>query len=165
MIFRERKFLDRIDEVLLSKLAQGLPLIARPFGDIAVEMGISSDEVLMRLRKLKQVGVVRRFGATIKPNDVGLMANAVVAWNVPADRVDEVGQFFASFREVTHCYERAAVQGRWEYSLYIVMHARERQVIEQMTKSLAKAIGIQDFVILYSKRDLKNRVVKKENMQ
>jgi hypothetical protein len=75
---------------------------------------------------------------------------------VPLERVNEVGTYFSSFREITHCYERKPVQGHWEYNLYTVMHAQERQTIEQITGDLAKSIGISDYIILYSKRNLKH---------
>ena len=150
------KTLDEIDALLLSELNHGIPLTTQPFNRIATKLGISSEEVLTRLTKLKQTGVVRRFGATIKPNNIGFIANAVIAWCVPNDRVNEVGAYFSSFREITHCYERNPVQGRWEYNMYTVMHAQDRQTIEQTTDSLAKSIGISDYVILYSKRDLKH---------
>ncbi|MCL2173198.1 MAG: Lrp/AsnC family transcriptional regulator [Nitrososphaerota archaeon] len=149
--------MDKIDEFLLSELSQGISLTAKPFNNIAVKLGISSEEVLTRLVKLKQAGVIRRFGATLKPNNIGLIANAVIAWRVPSVRTNEVGKYFSSFSEVTHCYERSTVQGCWEYNMYIVMHAQEQQIIEQRVKSLAKTIGIFEYVILYSKRDLKHR--------
>jgi DNA-binding Lrp family transcriptional regulator len=147
---------DKIDETLLLELNQGIPLIIQPFNSIASKIGVTPDEVLARLTKLKEAGVIRRFGASIKPNDVGFTANAVIAWNVPIERVNEVGAYFASFREVTHCYERQTVPERWEYNLYTVLHAQERQTIEHLTKLLAETVGVNEYVILYSKRDLKN---------
>ncbi len=147
--------MDKIDETLLLELNQGIPLTPQPFTNIASKIGVSTDEVLTRLRRLKEAGVIRRFGAYIKPNDVGFTANAVIAWNLPQDRINEVGMYLSSFKELSHCFERAPVPERWTYSLYTVMHAQERETIEQMVKLLSETIGIQDYVILYSKRDLK----------
>jgi hypothetical protein len=79
---------------------------------------------------------------------------------VPLSRIAEVGQFLASFIEVTHCYERQTVPERWPYNLYTVMHAQERETIEQMTKLLSENIGVPDYIILYSKRDLKKAATK-----
>ncbi|MDR0797586.1 MAG: Lrp/AsnC family transcriptional regulator [Nitrososphaerota archaeon] len=147
--------MDKIDELLLSELARGLSLTLQPFNEVAVKLGISVDEVLLRLSNLQRTGVIRRFGATLKPNTIGFTANAVVAWNVLSERVSEVGTYFSSFREVTHCYERSSVEGCWNYNMYTVMHAQSRQIVEQMVKILAETVGIHDYVILYSKRDLK----------
>jgi DNA-binding Lrp family transcriptional regulator len=156
---------DKIDEQLLAELKQGIPLTSQPFNSIASKIGISPDEALTRLTKLKQDGVIRRFGAFITPNDVGFNANAVIAWNVPSEQVNEVGLYLSSFKEVTHCYERYPIAERWPYNLYAVMHAYERQTIEQMTKLLADTIGIHDYVILYSKRDLKKTGVNKQTLE
>jgi DNA-binding Lrp family transcriptional regulator len=153
--------MDQIDETLLLELKQGIPLTSQPFNNLAVKIGITSHETLTRLLKLKKDGIIRRFGASIKPNEVGFNANAVIAWNIPAERVMAVGNYFASFKEVTHCYERQTVAERWPYNLYIVMHAQKRETIEQMTKLLSETIGVGDYVILYSKRDLKT--ASKEN--
>jgi DNA-binding Lrp family transcriptional regulator len=155
--------LDKLDEAIISELSSGIPLTKQPFNNIATKLDISTDEVLTRLTKLKQTGVIRRFGATIKPVNIGLLANAVIAWNVPTDRMDVVGQYLASFTEITHCYERGTVESHWKYNLYTVMHAYERQTIEQMTQILSETIGIQDYIILYSKRNLKpTPIIKKE---
>jgi DNA-binding Lrp family transcriptional regulator len=157
--------LDKIDTSLLLELSKGIPLTVQPFTDIAAKLGISLEEVLTRIASLKQTGIIRRVGVTIKPNNIGFVANAVVVWNVPCDRVNEVGLFLSSFKELTHCYERAPVQGRWMYNMYTVMHAQERQTIEQMTKILAETIGIQDYIIIYSKRDLKHIAPNQEKSQ
>ncbi|XHH10279.1 MAG: Lrp/AsnC family transcriptional regulator [Candidatus Bathyarchaeia archaeon] len=154
--------MDKIDESLLSELTQGIPLTTQPFNVIAEKIGISPEEVLKRLVKLKESGIIRRFGASIKPNDIGFTANAVIAWKVPLERVNEIGTYLSSFREVTHCYERSPIPERWEYNLYMVMHALERGTIEETTKLLAETVGIQDYVILYSKRDLKNGKTKQD---
>lgn len=147
--------MDEIDATLLSELKQGIPLTPQPFNEIANKIGITPKEVFMRLNKLKETGVIRRFGACITPNNIGLNANAVIAWNVPANRVNEVGLLFSSLKEITHCYERLTVPERWAYNLYTVMHAQERETIEQAIKGISETVGISDYIILYSKRDLK----------
>ncbi len=57
--------------------------------------------------------------------------------------------------EVTHCYERMIVAGKWEYNLYTVMHAKQRESVEQLVKNLSEATAVQDYQILFSTRDLK----------
>jgi DNA-binding Lrp family transcriptional regulator len=157
-------FLDKIDECLLSELSCGLSLTEQPFSGVAVKLGISLEEVLARLANLKREGVIRRFGVTLKPNNIGFIANAVVVWNVPAERVNEVGLYFSSFREVSHCYERSPVLGLWDYNMYTVLHAQDRTVIERMVNLLAETVGVSDYLIVYSKRDLKNSVNKERQV-
>jgi DNA-binding Lrp family transcriptional regulator len=147
--------MDEIDLTLLSELKQGIPLTPEPFSKIANKIGVKPKEVIIRLTKLKENGVIRRFGASIRPNNIGLTVNAVIAWNVPKNRVQEVGLLLSTFKEITHCYERETVPEKWEYNLYTVMHAQERETIEQAVRQLSETINIPDYIILFSKRDLK----------
>jgi DNA-binding Lrp family transcriptional regulator len=147
--------MDEIDSKILLETNKGLLLTPEPFNEIAVQLGIPQKEVIARLVKLRESGVIRRFGALIKPNDLGFSANALVAWRVPENRVQEVGSRLAKISEVTHCYERVTVDGKWEYNLYTVLHARERGTLEQFVKYLSEANAVNDYLILYSTRDLK----------
>lgn len=147
--------MDAVDRKLLAETEKGLPLMPRPFDDLAAQLGITPEEVLTRLQRLQKEGVIRRFGASIRPNSVGFSANALVAWKVPAERIQEAGAFFSGCKEVSHCYERQIVVGRWEYNVYTVIHASERGALEALVKWLSEASGLGDFVVLYSTRNLK----------
>ena len=76
---------------------------------------------MARVKALKEKGVIRRFGATLYHQEAGFGANAMVAWVVPEERIEEVGRIMSEFREVTHCYQRAP-QGDWKYNLYTMVH-------------------------------------------
>lgn len=147
--------MDELNRKLLSELEKGIPLVAEPFKEISAKLKITPKEVITRIIALQEKGVIRRFGASIKPDDVGLFANALVAWKIPVNRVQEVGVYLSKFKEITHCYQRRTVLGRWEYNLYTVMHAQEKQTLEQQVRSFSEAIKVNDYIILYSIRALK----------
>ena len=106
--------LDEIDRKILFEIEKGLPLTPEPFQDIADIMGITQQEVVLRIIKLQESGIIRRFGASIKPHMVGLHANALVAWKVPESRIQEVGNLMVTFKEVTHCYSRKTIPEKWD---------------------------------------------------
>jgi DNA-binding Lrp family transcriptional regulator len=147
--------LDEIDHKLLAGMEKGITLTTEPFNEIALQLGITPKEVVTRLCKLKEKGVIRRFGASIKPNNIGFSANALVAWKVPENRVQVIGAYLSKYQEISHCYERKTVNGRWDYNLYTVIHGREREVVQSMVKEISKGIAINEYKILYSTRDLK----------
>jgi siroheme decarboxylase len=147
--------MDEIDCKILLETNKGILLTPEPFTEIAAQIGITPREVIARIVKLRESGIIRRFGASIKPNDLGFLANALVAWKVPENRVQEVGSYLSQLSVVTHCYERMIVAGKWEYNLYTVMHAKERESVEQLVKDLSEATAVQDYQILFSTRDLK----------
>ncbi len=147
--------MDAIDRAILRLSQDGIPLEERPFAGIAAELGLSETEVVARLAALKERGVVRRFGARINPRQAGIAVNVMVAWIVPPARIGEVGRTMAGFPEVTHCYERRAVPGRWEYTLYTVLHGRDRAEVLGQVDRLSERTGIGDYAILTSTREFK----------
>ena len=136
-------------------MQKGIALTTEPFEEIALQLGITTQEIISRLIELKGQGVIRRFGASIKPNNIGFSANALVAWKVPENRVQEIGDYLSRYQEISHCYERKTVNERWNYNIYTVIHGRERQDVQQMVKELSDRIGVTEYKILYSTRDLK----------
>ena len=149
--------MDEIDRKLLIEAEKGLLLTPQPFHVIAVQIGIPPQEVLIRLQRLQADGIIRRFGVSLKPDGVGFCANALVAWKVPQNRVGEVGEYFSQSPLISHCYEREASMGKWEYNLYTVMHAHERKTIEWLVKQFSAAIAVTDYLVLYSTRNLKTK--------
>ena len=147
--------MDEIDIKILAHVEKGVALDREPFKVLALQLKIPQQEVVDRLNRLKAEGVIRRFGASIKPNNVGFSANALVAWKIPQSRVQEVGAYMSKMPEISHCYERKAVAGRWEYNLYTVMHAHERESINRMVNQISMETEIAEYKILYSTRDLK----------
>lgn len=147
--------MDEIDQRILAELEQGLALESTPFNAIACKLGIAPKEVVARINELKQKGVIRRFGAVIKPNNIGFSANALIAWKVPQGQIREIGDYMSKLQEVSHCYERKPVSGRWEYNLYTVMHGHERKEVERLANQISEMTGVQTFEVLFSTRDLR----------
>ena len=88
-------------------LTQGdISITQRPYLEIAEKLGISEEILLEKLKGLCDKGVIRRFGATIYHQKSGFQANAMVAWKVDEDRVEEAGEKMAAFNTVSHCYRR-----------------------------------------------------------
>lgn len=127
---------------------------ARPFAVMAAAVGITEEEFLERARSLKERGIMRRFGATLRHQEAGFSSNAMVAWVVPDERVEEVGRIMAGFREVTHCYQRLP-QGDWEYNLYTMIHGEGREECCAIAKRISKRAGIGTYVLLFSEKEFK----------
>ncbi len=151
--------MDRIDIRLLKSTQDGIPIIQEPFKQIANELGISEDEVLDRLENLIKEGVIRRFGASIGHRAIGITANAMCTWNVPDEKVEEVGALMAGFPEVTHCYERPRFPD-WKYNLFTMIHAYTREECEKIAKEISIATGIRDYSILFSEKEFKKTGVR-----
>jgi len=143
------------DQYLLQRLQRGIPLVEEPYREIAEELGISEAEVISRLKSLLSLGVIRRLAVRVDHRKAGILVNAMVAWRVPPGGVVEVAEVMARSAEVTHCYERTPIPGRWDYNLYIVLHGRRREEIDRSVDHLSRTTGITDYAVLISTRELK----------
>jgi len=146
--------LSEQEKELVRELQKGLPLVSRPFRDIADRLKVSEEEVIVRVKDFLSRGVIRRFGAVVKHQDVGYVANAMTVWPVPKERIIEVGRMMASFPEVSHCYNRPSAPG-WPYTLYTVIHGKEEQECRSIAEKISSSTGITGYRILFSTAELK----------
>jgi siroheme decarboxylase len=149
--------IDKIDKAILS-LAQGdLPVSVRPFDEWAAQLQIPVEEVISRLNAMKVQGVIRDIKAILRHTRVGVSANAMVVWAIPEDRVEELGRRIASREEVSHCYERVGFN---PYTVFSMIHGSSREHVEKVIQELSDEIGIPDFQVFWSIKELKKSSMK-----
>ena len=148
--------MDNVDLEILLALQDGVPLVREPFSAVATLLGIGPDEIIERLKKLREEKVIRKFGLFLRKNTVGVVANAMVVWVVSSNRIQEVAEYVSKFTEVTHCYERRTTL-KWRYNLYMMIHGVERKAVSEFVKKLAKAVEVEDYLILFSIREFVRR--------
>ncbi len=151
--------MDDIDEKIIKLTQNGIPIKRSPFADISGKLGISEQEIIERLKKMKEKEIIRRFGVSIGHRDIGIVANAMCVWNVPDERTEEVGTIMAGFSEVTHCYERPRVSG-WDYNLFTMVHSYTREECYEIAARISQATGIKDYKLLFSDREFKKTGVR-----
>ncbi len=147
--------MDEIDKRIIKILQDNFPLTKRPFLEVAKILNISEEEVINRIRKMIEKGIVRKLSASVRHRKLGYLYNAMVAWKVPKDRVESVCKIFSKFENVSHCYERETIKGKWEYNIYTVVHGKTRDDVEKTVNVMKELSGIKDFIILYSTKEFK----------
>lgn len=146
--------LDAIDKKILIALQGDLDDSPEPYLRIASEMGVPEEEVLRRITRMLEEGIIRRIGAMIRHIEAGIGYNGMIVWKVPSERVDEVGNLLASFPEVTHCYERPPF-GTKGGTLFTMVHAPSEAGCLEIVRRMSETTGIGDYEILFSERELK----------
>ena len=147
--------MNTADLDLLTELQKGLPLVPRPYAVIGERLEMDEEEVLDRIRSLKDKGIIRRFRARINQRSVGITANALVAWKIPQGDPDTAGYQLAAMSGVTHCYRRSVCPDRWEYTHYTVHHGwTQSQVLTDIAK-IAEKTGLSEYVVLFSSYEFK----------
>ena len=146
--------IDDLDKIILGLIQGDLPVDPRPFAVLAERIGISEDQFIDRVKSLVADGAIRRFGATLYHNKAGIRSNAMAAWFVPDDRIEETGNAFAKFKEVTHCYQRVP-QKDWKYNLYTMIHGQSDADCRAIAERMSRQVGIQDYILLFSEKEFK----------
>lgn len=146
--------LTDLEKRVIASVQGDLPVLSHPYSEIADRLGVSETQVLQTLENLCDRGVIRRFGATIRHQRSGFRANAMVAWCVDEERIDEVGYIFAAFTEVSHCYRRDPADN-WPYNLYTMVHANDEAACRSIARKMSKKTHVTDFALLFSRKELK----------
>ncbi len=139
---------------ILALAGGDLPDSPHPFRDIAELCGVDEQTVIDLIRGLKDTGVIRRFGATLRHQKAGYGHNAMVAWRVPDERANEVGEICAARPEVSHCYIRRTYP-EWTYNLYTMIHGEHETHVREVVAELERETGISDHCTLRSLKELK----------
>ena len=145
------------DDIALIKALQGpMPAVERPYDEAAAALGISTDDLLGRLRGMVDRKILRRVAAILYHRRAGFSANGMGVWKVPEDQILEVGGRMASFRGVSHCYQRPTYED-WPYSVFTMAHGRSKEECDAILDSIAAEceIGPEDRATLYSSTEYK----------
>ncbi len=156
---KEIKAINDRRKQIIFYLQGNLPLSITPYREIADKIGITTETLVHEIKLLKERGFLRRMGAVLRQRQAGYKANAMVAWKVPPDRVDKIGKKLANYQQVSHAYLRP-IYPNWPYNLYTMIHAESREKSESLIKSMAEAVGINDYEILYSEKEYKKTSMK-----
>lgn len=148
---------DVTDRRIIVATQAGLPRVSRPYHAIAEQLGVSADEVMTRLQRMLESGVIRRIGAVPNHYALGYQANGMSVWDVPEERVRELGKKIGDLDFVSHCYHRPRHLPDWPYNLFAMVHGRDRAEVEIKVAKIAALLGDTDcgHAVLYSTRILK----------
>ncbi|MBB6645506.1 siroheme decarboxylase subunit beta [Halobellus ruber] len=106
-----RADLDAVDAALIDEYQSGFPVVERPFRVVADELGTGEDEALDRVRRLRERGIFRRFGAVLNPPVIG--SSTLAAVSAPEARFDGIAEVINGYRQVNHNYRRDHVWNMW----------------------------------------------------
>jgi len=150
---------DDLDMKLMSFLQDGMTIEADPYRDISEKLGLNRQEIVSRLKRLHEDGIIRRLGASIVPSKLGYEANGMVVCEVSSDKISEIGEYLAGLKEITHCYERKTIPNVWNYNLFFMIHGLSKSSVKEYVSNLMKKLGINKFEILFSVKELKKASV------
>lgn len=132
--------MDELDRRIVLATQAGLPLVARPYAEVARQVGAGEAEVRARLAAMLADGSIRRIGAVPNHYALGYTANGMSVWDVDDAHIDAVGERIGALDFVTHCYRRPRRLPDWPYNLFAMVHAASRQAALQRVAEIAVLI-------------------------
>jgi DNA-binding Lrp family transcriptional regulator len=127
--------LDQEDKRLLDLLQEELPLEPRPFAVLGQRLGLKEEEVLARLKRLQEEGVLRHLGASLDSRRLGFVTT-LAAVSVPPEEEEKAARTIAAHPEVTHCYLR-----KHRLNIWFTLVARDYQEIEELLQRISQEVG------------------------
>jgi len=145
-------------QVLLA-IQDGLPLAPEPYREVGARLGMSEERVMELVRSMLAEGKIKRLGAVPNHYALGIRANGMAVWDVPDDRVSEVGPRLGQMPEVTHCYRRPRRPPVWPYNLFAMVHGYSKEEVLDTVERIARELGIVGLPheVLFSTRPLKKQ--------
>lgn len=145
-------------ETLWQLLEQGLPLVPRPYAQLAQQAGCTEQQAIDQVQSWQQQGLFRRFGVVVRHRALGVAANCMLVLDIADEQVDVVGEQLAKAPGVNLCYQRPR-RPSWPYNLFCMVHGRCREAVERHVAELLATHGLSQrpHHLLFSTRAFKQR--------
>ena len=141
--------MDEIDKKILNILQKEFPLVEQPFCVVAEKCGISEDETISRVQKMKDEGIIRRIGAVFDGAKLGRVSTHCAA-RVPEEKIESFVQIVNANKNVTHNYRRDN-----EYNIWFTVSAATVEELEGFLTEVKEKTGVTDILDMRAVRTFK----------
>jgi len=148
---------NKYDRMIILATQSGLPLTERPYHTIAEQIGLTEDEVMVRMKRMQNHGVIRRIAAVPNHYALGYTHNGMTVWDVTDEKISQLGKAVSEFEFVSHCYHRPRHLPLWPYNLFAMVHGKTKDDADQQIALIKQTLGddCRAHEVLFSKRILK----------
>ncbi len=130
--------LDETDKAILNRVQSNFPVTSRPYLAIADELGLSEDDVINRLKKLKKNGFIRRIGGNFVPEKLGFVSTLCTA-SVSEENIESFTKVINQYPGVTHNYLRDG-----SFNIWFTFIATSMEEIEFNLKQISGETGVKE---------------------
>ncbi|MBU1041328.1 MAG: AsnC family transcriptional regulator [Proteobacteria bacterium] len=128
--------MDTYDKQILDIIQSSFPLSPRPYEVVGGQVGLTEAEVLARVRRLKQQGVIRRMGANFGSRQLG-WSSTLCGAEVPEDKLDAFVAEVNKHTGVTHNYLRAH-----QFNVWFALIAPSAEAVEEILAGITAKTGV-----------------------
>jgi DNA-binding Lrp family transcriptional regulator len=137
------------ESLVLNRVQKGIPCVPEPFAVMASDTGISEDEVLDIISRLKKNNVIRNISGIFDGEKLGYFLS-LVAFEVPSDKTETAGAIISSHPGVSHNYLRDH-----KYNIWFTLAEENEKEFQKTVVLLASKVSARDYLVLRNEKLLK----------
>jgi DNA-binding Lrp family transcriptional regulator len=141
--------IDEINREILNTIQLDFPIHPRPYQVIAERLGILEDELIRRIREMKQDLLIRRIGGNFSPDRLGYFSTLCAA-RVPKDKIPLFTKTINRYSGVTHNYMRDH-----SFNIWFTFIAPGVDVIQANLEDISRITGVDTILNLPATRVFK----------
>lgn len=134
--------MDSIDKAIINRIQSDFPIDSRPYRVVAGELKLTEEQVIRRVKRLKERGIIRRIGGNFVPHKVGFVSTLCAA-RVPEDKIEDFAAVVNRYSGVTHNYQRDN-----EFNIWFTFIAPSREEIARNLERISKETGVDTILNL-----------------
>jgi DNA-binding Lrp family transcriptional regulator len=145
---------DELDIAVIRATQGDMPVVSEPYAPAAQGLGMEVGALLEHMAGMRERGLLRRVAAILYHRRAGFSANGMGVWKIPPERIMELGPRMASYRGISHCYQRPTYED-WPYSVFTMAHGRSKEECDAILEAISEQTGIDERATLYSSTEFK----------
>ena len=141
--------IDENNRKILNNIQIDFPIHSRPYKIIAQRLGLSEDELIIRIIQMKEQMLIRRIGGNFSPDRLGYHSTLCAA-KVPEGKIKLFTKTVNAYSGVTHNYKRDH-----EFNIWFTFIASSVEIIKTNLKQIIKVTGVDTILNLPATRVFK----------
>ncbi len=147
-----RRVMDKTDKKILNEIQSDFPIASRPYLELGQRLGLPEGEIIDRLDKLKQRGIIRRIGGNFHSNRLNFTSTLCAA-KVPKEKINSFVEAVNRYPGVTHNYLRSH-----DYNIWFTFIAESMAFIEDALAEISKETDVTEILNLPAVKMFKIKV-------
>ncbi len=140
------KDIDPTDKRIINRIQSDFPITVRPYNTIAEDLGLAEEDVLLRVKRLRSTGIIRRIGGNFVPEKLGYVSTLCAA-SVPDEKLEHFKKIVNNYPGVTHNYRREN-----HFNVWFTFIAPSRSIIDKNLQDISRQTGIERILNLPATR-------------
>ena len=134
--------MDEIDKNILNEIQSDFPIAPRPYQELGRRLDLSEFDVIERVKRLKEEGIIRRIGGNFNSSRLNFTSTLCAA-KVPEEKLDHFVKVVNRYPGVTHNYLRNYI-----YNIWFTFIAQDMAYIDNALEEISEETGVTEILNL-----------------